>query len=107
MSEPMMILPGGSDFFFSIISAIIRATELDKVVQLHFTDLFSDEFAFNNWGKIFLQYVVEHTTNAPQPSSTSFLSTPSKSRHTGMPIAQPDHNGKIATTIHIAHISHR
>ena len=83
MPEPMMILPGGSDFFFSIISAIIRPTELDKVVQLHFTDLFSDEFAFNNWGKIFLEYVVEHTTNAPQPSSTSFLSTPSKSRHMG------------------------
>ena len=44
----MMTLPGRSDFFSSIISAIIRPTELDEVVQLHFTDLFSDEFAFNN-----------------------------------------------------------
>ena len=25
----------------------------------------------------------------------------------GMPIVQPDLNGEIATTIHIAHISHR
>jgi|CXWL01.1.fsa_nt_gi hypothetical protein len=68
----MMKLPGRSDFFFSIISAIIRPTELDKVVQLHFTDHFPDKLAFNNWGKIFLEYVAEHTTNAPQPSSTSF-----------------------------------
>ena len=72
MPEPMMILPGGSDFFFSIISAIIRPTELDKVVQLHFTDLFSDEFAFNNWGKIFLEYVVEHTANALSPALHRF-----------------------------------
>lgn len=48
-----MRLPGGSDFFSSIISAIIRPTELDKVVQLHFTDLFSDEFAFNDRGRSF------------------------------------------------------
>ena len=73
MPEPMMILPGGSDFFFSIISAIIRPTELDKVVQLHFTDLFSDELTFNNWGRIVLKYAVERTTDAPQPSSPSFF----------------------------------
>ncbi len=107
MPEPMMTLPGRSDFFFSIISAIIRPTELDKVVQLHCTDLFSDEFAFNNWGKILLEYVVEHTTNALQPSSPSFLSIPKQVSAHGMPIVQPDLNGEIATTIHIGHISHR
>ena len=100
-------LPGGSDFFFSIIGAIIRPIELVKVVQLHFPDLFSDELTFNNWGRIFLEYVVEHTTDAPQPSAIFILGTPKQVSAHGVLIAQPDHNGKIATTTHISHIGHR
>jgi hypothetical protein len=50
---------------------------------------------------------VAHTTNAPQPSSPSFLGTPNQVSAHGMPIVQPDLNGEIATTIHIAHISYR
>lgn len=65
----MMILPGGSDFFFPIIGAIIRPTELDKVVRVYFADLFSDEFAFNIWGKVFLEYRIHCGRHNQCPSA--------------------------------------
>ena len=77
------------------------------VAQLHFPNPFSDELTFNHWGRIFLEYVVEHTTDAPQPSAILILGTPKQVSAHRMPIAQPDHNGEIATTTHIPHIGHR